>query len=286
MTITCPAKINLTLEVLDRRSDGYHTLRSVMIPLELADELTVEPASDFRFACTDPRLDGDKNLVVRAFNALETNARAALRLSKRVPYEAGLGSGSSDAAGVLRAAMAGAFGALADIDWLAVARRLGSDVPFFLANSGALVEGTGERVTVLGALPAWHVLIVKPPVAVSTARAYTELDRHARPSRRRSASVSLRMVTAVQRHDFDEVERLLMNDFEPVIAAQTPEVSQALQALHAAGAKRPLLAGSGSAVFALAPDESTLAQIERRVDLPAAFGRYPTRFATASTWRG
>ncbi len=286
MKIACPAKINLTLEVLDRRDDGYHALRSVMVPLALADELSIEASGRFSFSCSDPALGGEDNLVVRATRALDPNTSAAIRLEKRIPSQAGLGGGSSDAAGVLLAAMDGAIATPPAIDWLAVARRLGSDVPFFLVRSAALVEGTGERVTAAGTLPDWHVLVIKPPAAVSTAAAYAMLDERPRPSRSRNASVSIAALTALQRGDFDTVVSLLSNDFHDPIAERTPEVARALDALRRAGAQRPLLSGSGSAIFALARDARAVATMLERVDLDASYLRFATSFARADTWRG
>lgn len=286
MKITCPAKINLTLEVLQRRDDGYHALRSLMVPLELADTLGIEPADAFSFSCDDAELENDRNLVVRACRAVDDGARVAVTLHKRIPSQAGLGGGSSDAASVLLAAMEGAFGRRYAHDWLAVARSLGSDVPFFLARSGALVEGTGERVTAVGALPPWHVLVVKPPVAVSTAAAYATLDAHPRPTRARSGSDSLAALAALQRGDFDEVERRMSNDFNDVIAAEAPEVARALDALRAAGASNALLSGSGSAVFTIARDRASIAAIAERLDLDADYARFPTRIAPVTAWRG
>ena len=285
MTFACPAKINLTLEVLDRRPDGYHALRSVMVPLELADELEIAPAERFSFVCNDPALEGEQNLAMRAARALEPLPAAALALRKVIPMQAGLGGGSSDAAGVLRAAMSGAFGRSYALDWLATARALGSDVPFFLADSGALVEGTGERVTAIGALPYWHVLVIKPPVAVSTAAAYARLDRVARPSRPRSDSVSLRVLAALQRGDLAEVERGISNDFNDVIASGAPEVARSLDALRAAGASNALLSGSGSAVFTIAPEASAIAGIEARLDLDVSYLRFPTALAQPRSWQ-
>jgi len=282
----CPAKINLTLEVLDRRPDGYHALRSVMVPLELADELLIEPSPTFAFVCSDPSLEGEENLAVRAARALEPLPAAKLTLRKAIPMQAGLGGGSSDAAAVLRAAMSGAFGRTYAADWVQLARSLGSDVPFFLADSGALVEGTGERVTAVGALPPWHVLVIKPPVAVSTAAAFTTLDAVARPSRPRNTSISLCALTALQRGDFDEVERSLSNDFHDVIANSTLQVARAIEALLAAGAGNALLAGSGSAVFTLARDAATIAAVETRLDLGPEYLRFPTAFAHGNSWRG
>jgi 4-diphosphocytidyl-2-C-methyl-D-erythritol kinase len=281
----CPAKINLTLEVLDRRPDGYHALRSVMVPLELADELRIEPSSSFAFRCSDPSLENEENLAVHAARALDPLPAAKMTLHKTIPMQAGLGGGSSDAAAVLRAAMAGAFGRSYAADWVHIARSLGSDVPFFLADSGALVEGTGERVTAVGALPPWHVLVVKPPVAVSTASAFAQLDALPRPSRQRNTSISLSVLTALQRGDFDDVEQSLMNDFHDVIVSASPEIARAIDALHAAGARNALLSGSGSAVFTLARDAQTVAAIEKRLDLEASYLRFPTAFAHSNSWR-
>jgi 4-diphosphocytidyl-2-C-methyl-D-erythritol kinase len=280
-----PSKINLTLEVLARREDGYHALRSVMVPLALADAIAIEPSERFAFECDTDGLGGDDNLVVRAAAALGALPPVRITLTKRVPSQAGLGGGSSDAATVLRAAMDGALGSPPGVDWLQIARGLGSDVPFFLAGTAALVEGTGERVTPAGSLPPWNVLIVKPPAAVSTAAAYAAIDRTERPSRARNSSVSIEALTALQRFDFDAVEQLLQNDFHDVIASSVPEVATAIDALHGAGARRVLLSGSGSSVFTLAPAVERIEAIASRLHLPAGYAVYKTQFASTPAWR-
>ena len=281
---SAPAKINLTLEVLARRDDGYHGIRSVMVPLALADELAIEPSDAFSFSCDVLELAGEENLVVRAARELGSPP-FAVSLRKQIPTQAGLGGGSSDAAALLRAAMSGALGQRGGVDWLATARRLGSDVPFFLAGTGALVEGSGERVTPLGAMPPWHALVVTPPVSVPTAVAYTELDRVPRSSRPRAESVSIAMVEALQRSDFTAVESGLYNDFAGVVAARLPEISAAVGALREAGAANPMLAGSGSSVFALARHRAELDEIVARLTLPPAFRRFVTAFASTPDWQ-
>jgi 4-diphosphocytidyl-2-C-methyl-D-erythritol kinase len=280
-----PAKINLTLEVLSRREDGYHSLRSVMVPLALADAIAIEPSERFAFECSADALGGDDNLVVRAAAALGALPPVRITLTKHIPTQAGLGGGSSDAATVLRAAMDGALGSQPTVDWLQVARELGSDVPFFLAETAALVEGTGERVTPAGSLPPWNVLIVKPPAAVSTSAAYAEIDRTQRPSRPRNTSVSIEALTALQRFDFDAVERLLQNDFHDVIASAIPEVATAIDALYGAGARRALLSGSGSCVFTLARDREGIEAMASRLHLPPEYAVYQTTFASTPAWR-
>lgn len=283
LSLRAPAKINITLEVLARRANGYHGIRSVMVPLELADELTIEPSSRFSFSCDRAELDGEANLAYAAVRTLGDIPPVRIELRKRIPVQAGLGGGSSDAAAVLRAAMAGAFGAVPQQDWLSLARTLGSDVPFFLAETAALVEGTGERITPAGAIPQWHALIVKPPVAISTADAYAQLDLRDRPQRPRRDSVSIAMLEALQRSDFESVQTLLQNDFHD-IAAQRREVAAAIAALREAGASNTLLAGSGSCVFTLASDAERIARIVDRLDLPASYERLVTRFAATPHW--
>ena len=285
LTLRAAAKINLSLEVLARRDDGYHGIRSVMVPLELADEITVEPAARFSFECDVPELQGESNLCVRAFRALDDLAPFRISLHKRIPSQAGLGGGSSDAAAILRAAMDGWFGAIGPRDWLGIARSLGSDVPFFLSGTAALVEGTGERVTPAGALPDWHALIVKPPACISTAQAYAALDRRERPARKRNESVSIAVLEALQRADFATVERLMQNDFHDWAASHEPQIAAAILALREAGAGNVLLAGSGSCVFTLAPERQRIDALCEQASLPKSYRRYTTRFAKALQWR-
>lgn len=285
LTLRAPAKINLTLEVLARRSDGYHGIRSVMIPLDLADEVAIEASGEFEFACSRGDIADQSNLAVAALRALGELPPVRLELRKRIPVQGGLGGGSSDAAAVLRAAMAGAFGAPADRDWMTIARSLGSDVPFFLAGTGALVEGTGERVTPLGALPPWHALVVRPPASVSTAQAYAAIDALERPQRPRSGSASLRMVEALQSQDFSAVEALMQNDFQSVVCEDVKPISAALDALRAAGATNAMLAGSGSCVFTLAPDSVGIENIFGRLALPPEYERFSCAFDAAPEWK-
>lgn len=284
------AKINLTLEILARRDDGYHTLRSVMVPIGLADELEFAASERFTFACDPPELAPD-NLVVRAFAAAELQtAPVAVTLHKRVPVGAGLGGGSSDAACVLRAAMSGAFGAAPERDWVGAARSLGSDVPFFLADGPALVEGTGERVTALGAPPPWWVVLAVPPVHVATGAAYAALaaarERAPQPTRPRSESATLRCAQALQRHDYDAVLAAMTNDFEPVVGDAHPAVDATLRALNAAGAPgRAMLSGSGGACFALFASETHAWSFAERTQLPDGTAIHVVPFARSATWR-
>ena len=196
-----PAKLNLTLAILGRRPDGYHALHSVFVPLALADRLSVSPAAGpeetLRVEGADAGPVAD-NLVLRAIRATRESVRATLgpgiatpalaaRLEKRIPVAAGMAGGSSDAAAAILAALE-AWGAADELpaeERLAVGASIGSDVPFFLAAdppTAALVEGRGERVTVLpGALPRLGVLVVTPAVPVSTPAVFAAYAAGARP---------------------------------------------------------------------------------------------------------
>jgi 4-diphosphocytidyl-2-C-methyl-D-erythritol kinase len=196
-----------------------------------------------------------------------------------------MGGGSSDAATVLLAAADGLLGAMRNVDYLTLARSLGSDVPFFLAQTAALVEGTGERVTALGAPPDWHAVVIKPPVAVSTAWAYQELDKMPRESRARNTSVSLQLAETLQRADFAATLELLQNDFHDVIARENAQIRKCLDALHAAGALRPMLTGSGSCVFALVQTKSEREELMRRLQLAEGFEVFGCAFYRGAAWR-
>lgn len=284
-TLRAPAKINLTLEVLRRRPDGYHGIRSVMVPIDLCDEIVVSPAAGASaFDCDVPELAA-ANLAQRAFQAVHGSRSVSLMLRKHIPTQGGLGGGSSDAAAVLLAGREGLFGQADGVDYLQAARSLGSDVPFFLVRTAALVEGTGERVTALGAPPPWHAVIVKPPTGSSTAEAYARLDETERAISPRSESVSLALAEALQRAQFDRVVKLMQNDFHDAVARGNPSIERAIDVLRGAGARDVLLAGSGSSVFALAQTREERDAMHRALDLPAGYRAFACAFFRSEAWR-
>lgn len=254
-----------------------------MVPVDLCDELRVEQSSTPGFTCDVPELQ-ERNLVERAVQALGIGG-FRVELHKAIPTGAGMGGGSSDAAAMLLAAQRGVFGPAPNTDFLAVARSLGSDVPFFLVETAALVEGTGDRVTALGPVPPWHAVIVKPPAHVSTAWAYEQIDAAPRQSRPRNLSVSLELGEALQRAEFDRVHALLQNDFHDVLAASTPQIGTALDALRAAGAKHPLLTGSGSCVFEITQTAARAEQMASALTLPPEYRVFRCAFWNGEAWR-
>jgi 4-diphosphocytidyl-2-C-methyl-D-erythritol kinase len=288
-TLLAPAKINVTLEILGRREDGYHTLRSVMLPIGLYDRIDLQPSEVTRLSVADRTL-ATNNLVVRALESAGVTPPQSVVLHKEIPVGGGLGGGSSDAAAVLRAAMDGRLEAPGGADWLGIARTLGSDVPFFLAGTGALVEGMGERVTAIGALPAWWTVVVRPRASVATADAYRRLDAHRAshggwPSRPRSTSLSLAAVDALQRADFAALDATLVNDFHDVVLEAYPAVARAHAALRAAGAPGALLSGSGSCLFALFENEAAARACAARLDATTLEAAFTVPLHHDASWR-
>ena len=281
MTLHAPAKLNLSLEILNRRDDGLHNLRSVMVPVAHFDTIEIRPSSGgLQFSCDDPLLEHD-NLVIRALKAIDLpSPDLSISLTKAIPVGAGLGGGSSDAAAILLAAMQGQLGTNEARNYLSIARSLGSDVPFFLSGTAALVEGTGERITALGAVPGWNVVIVQPPLPVHTASAYAAFTGIVRGSRPRNASISVALGEALQRAEREKVIELLHNDFQETICNQYPPVQQAIEALANFSGSRAILTGSGSCVFALTDRTDVEA-----IDLPAEFRRIATHLVNSAQWR-
>ncbi len=242
------AKINLGLEVRAQRPDGYHEIRTVLQSISLCDTLDFFPAAaGFTFTCSDPSLPpGPENLVVKAASALREATGCAkgarVHLTKRTPSQAGLGGGSSDAA-VTLIALARLWRLPSDASGLLpVAARLGSDVPFFLVGGTALGVGRGEEIYPLPDGPRYHLLIVKPASGMPTAEAYRRLD-----ARLTAAGPGNRIFSIVQGVTDGRLDDgLLFNDFEEVAGERRGEGALLPKALVDAGARRVLLAGSGS----------------------------------------
>ncbi len=264
ITIHAPAKLNLSLAVIDRRADGYHDIESLMVPVTLHDTLHVTPTAEpgislrvrwgGRLARIDPAYSGDVptgpgNLVVRAAEALAREAGVdrglEIELVKQIPAGAGLGGGSSNAAAVLQAA-ADAW----QIDWpverlAALGATLGSDIPWFFAGGPATVSGRGEEVRQVEGIPPLPAVIVKPAVSLSTAAVYQACRPD--PARRGDAE---RLADALRR-GLRAAIPLMHNALEPPARGLAPEVDRLLGDLRRAGALHPLLTGSGSACFAI-----------------------------------
>jgi 4-diphosphocytidyl-2-C-methyl-D-erythritol kinase len=250
-----PAKVNLWLRVFGRDAKGFHAIESLFQLLDLADEITVERgAPGVRLVGAPPELGPtDQNLAVRAARWFIAAARVeggiTITMTKRIPWAAGLGGGSSDAAATL-AALNRLFGdRLPPGDLLEMGSGLGSDVPFFLSGAPlALGWGRGERLLPLAPLPARPALVVPPPAPVRTADAYAWLDKD-RGTVDTGEWAAVIPPSALA--SWDEVRRLAHNDFEPAVAGRLPAIGHWLDRLKATSAFLVTLAGSGGAIVAL-----------------------------------
>ena len=273
-----PCKVNLALDVGPLRGDGYHEIDSLAVRLSPSDAITVRVRAGTRRvfltvkdrrpdAVSEPSMpSGPDNLAHRAatvaLDALAPNADVDVFVSlmKRLPAQAGLGGGSSDAAAVL-IALSQAFGATREA-LFSLAAALGSDVALFLfttereESTPIQLSGRGESVESLGiSLPKLYGVLARPKVGVSTGAAYALLD--AVPNRTTGGSTaSLLAVLSSTAPTVDRIGAALGNDFEAPVLSAYPEVAAAFRAVEGAGALRTILCGSGSAVFGLARDSA------------------------------
>ncbi len=247
----CPAKINLGLRILRKRPDGFHDLLSLFQTISLYDELTLSPAE--RTSLTVNGMDlpsGDDNLVIRAHRSFEVhfgkNTAVSFDLLKRIPIGAGLGGGSSDAAGALRA-LDRLHGTAGDRKvMMRAAGELGSDVPFALRGGTAVVTGRGETLTTVTWPFDFTYVIVHPGFGVSTARAYA----HCVP-RESGMDVYEEMMGRLldgRPVNADEFCAALVNDFEPQVFGEHPALETLKRRLLEYGAETAFMTGSGSAV--------------------------------------
>jgi 4-diphosphocytidyl-2-C-methyl-D-erythritol kinase len=253
------AKINLTLRVLGTRADGYHELRTAFQSIALHDTLTfTKRAGPFEIRCTDADCPTDaSNLVWRAADAVwRAAARRAqpsgvrVDVAKRIPMQAGLGGGSSNAAAALRAFVHLWRARLSDEAMLSIARDLGADVPYFLQGGAALGVGRGDVLFALADRPAAWVVLVRPDIGVSTREAYEWWDadeRHATPAPARGEKKRRDAVDGALQLPIAE----LRNDLEPPVVRRHPEIGRIGAALRGGGADYAAMSGSGSAVFGL-----------------------------------
>jgi len=281
ISVTCRAKVNLTLDVLDRRPDGYHNLASVMQSIDLADILHIELVNHPGIEITSNQSDiptGPDNTVHKAcsllLNAVGSDNGVQITLEKHIPHQAGLGGGSSDAAGMLVGLNYLLGNPLPKDELYKLAAQIGSDVPYFLIGGTALVKGRGEVVEKLPDAPKLDLVIVKPDVGIPTAWAYNRL---AELSRKRTASTSA-MVEAIHTKDRKSVVDHLFNDFELVAVEEFPAIKTAKQDLADLGAEATLLCGSGSAVFGVFSSSTVTYRAAEQLA-----GRYPFVVPTITT---
>ncbi|MBI2166426.1 MAG: 4-(cytidine 5'-diphospho)-2-C-methyl-D-erythritol kinase [Chloroflexi bacterium] len=260
------AKVNLGLEVLGPRPDGYHEVVTVLQTVSLWDELSVEKAETISLECDDPTLSGPDNLVVRAADAVlqawGQKAGARIVLNKHIPTAAGLGGGSADAAAALKALSQLWKARMPEETLRAVAGPLGTDVPFFLRGGTALAQGRGERLTYLPPARALRMVLVVPPVFVpdKTRLLYSRL----RPEHFSHGGRTKELARSLQA-GLPPPEELMVNSFEQVAFQVFTGLEEAWNALERAGGGRVHLTGAGPSIFSLVTDQSAGQEIVARL---------------------
>ena len=254
MMLNAYAKINLTLDIVGILENGFHALRSVMAPISLCDEIELEISSDFEFYCNLPELETSDNLCVRAsemfFEKTGIKESVSIRLTKNIPFPAGLGGGSSDAACVLKG-LNMLFGEpLCDKELFAIAEKLGSDVPFCLLSKPALCEGRGEVLTPVNGFPALDIVIAIGKDRLSTPAVFREYDKMNPPIENSTKA----FLSALKSGDISDALSKTGNAFEPVTDVLSPETKLLREALLSNGAISSHLSGSGPSVYGVFKD--------------------------------
>jgi 4-diphosphocytidyl-2-C-methyl-D-erythritol kinase len=261
---TAQAKINLSLRILGRRPDGYHDLETIMLKLNVADEIRLDVSEGDGISVEVPQrpdLNGPDNLAAKAAkgfcDALGLRRNIHILIDKQIPVGGGLGGGSADAAAVLRG-LAREFKGMGEERLYALATELGADVSFLLHPAPmALAEGIGERLTPLEVLPSRPLVLLNPGFSVSTSEAYSSFDR-----RLTSEGSDGNSFAALQRpKNWSDLDRLINtgrgNDFQPVVEKNYPEIAKARQRLLEEGAISAQMSGSGATVFGFFEDQAT-----------------------------
>lgn len=264
MSIKAPAKINLSLDVLYKRPDGYHEVKMVMTTIDLADriELVALPEEDAIRIVSQNRFvpDDCRNLAYQAAKLLKETFSirqgVAISITKHIPVAAGLAGGSSDAAATLRG-LNKLWQLGLTMDELAeLGAKIGSDVAFCVYGGTALATGRGEIITPIASPPPCWVVLAKPPIGVSTAEVYRnlELERVSHPD------VDA-MVRAIERQDYAAICRLVGNVLEEVTLKKYPEVAHIKEQMKRFGADAVLMSGSGPTVFGLIEHDSRMQRV-------------------------
>ena len=256
MTVEANAKVNFTLEVFGKRADGYHALRSVVMPISLSDTLDIEVTDDGSIT-SDTGYDDDlcikaARILKSSVSSLSSSIGATIHVTKRIPAGGGLGGGSADAAAVLRALNELWKTGLSREELAEIGAQVGSDVPALVMGCPVVMEGRGEKVQGLGRKTEdLNLVLVNPGVSSSTKEVYAACE--ARPLDGENAT--MKMVEALETGDVREIAAALMNDLQAPAVKQHPEIADALVSLKTAGVVGAMMSGSGSSVFGLVENE-------------------------------
>jgi 4-diphosphocytidyl-2-C-methyl-D-erythritol kinase len=265
LTVKAPAKINLTLEVLGKRPDGFHNICSVIQAIDLCDSLGFALSDDIEVKSSNPDFVAEKSLIPSAATLLRQvkgcSEGVSIKVEKKIPFASGLGGDSSDAAAVLLGLNQLWPTELKPMQLLDLATRLGSDVAFFLQGGTALVEGRGEKVAPLPSLPqSWAVLLIPPlsPIEGKTQKLYARL----KPSHYSDGQITDSMVLGLTRGEVSPL--MLFNTFENVAYDFFPKLKVYKEHFLKLGVENVRLAGSGPTLFTLLKDKAKAEDLYQR----------------------
>jgi 4-diphosphocytidyl-2-C-methyl-D-erythritol kinase len=270
MIFRAPAKINLALDVLDLRQDGYHNIDIVSVPLELHDSLEVEeyPERFGTYLTSDDisLICDESNLVYQAYRAMKKacglHSGFRIKIYKKIPMEAGLAGGSADAASIINGLNAMKKSNLSDKAKIELAKAIGSDVPYCLFNKPCRVRGMGEQLDIIpGVTKTWGVLIVKPEQGLSTKVVYKASD-----TMEKDKPNIPNLIKGLQTGNDDLIAASMGNGLQKTAVSLLPEIGDLIQRMKAAGLKMVMMSGSGSSVFALDEDVKKLERIAKTFD--------------------
>ena len=258
------AKINLCLDVVGKREDGYHDLKMIMVPINFYDVLEMEFAPETTLELNRDYLPiNDKNTIIKAIHIMQEKYNITeefcCRLEKHIPTRAGLAGGSADAAAAIRIINRMCNLHLTKDEMIAVGKEVGADVPFCILNRPAFVEGIGEKITTFSCSPDFYLLLIKPRKGVSTAEAFHIVDEQEGIHPDCKA-----MQEALEYNDYDDIISSLGNSMENAAMTLVPEIRKAKQDLLDLGFDGVLMSGSGSTVFGITKDVELL---DRSIDI-------------------
>jgi 4-diphosphocytidyl-2-C-methyl-D-erythritol kinase len=257
LVLPARAKINLTLDVLGKRPDGYHQVEMVMQTVSLADTITLEKTTEeILVSCTHPEVPlNEGNLAFRAAmllkQAVSYNGGVTIHIDKQIPIAAGLAGGSSNAATVLVGLNSLWDLKLSREHLMQIGSALGSDIPFCIMGGTALATGRGEKITSLKAAPELTLVLIKPNFGVATAQVYGNFRQEQVANRPATQA----MLKAIEAGDSEAIVRLTANVLEAVTLKMHPEIGEIKARLAQAGAKGVLMSGSGPTVFGFVEHE-------------------------------
>ena len=252
------AKINLCLDVVGKREDGYHDLKMIMVPINFYDVLEMEFAEETTLELDRDYLPiNDKNTIIKAIHIMQERYNIEeefrCRLEKHIPTRAGLAGGSADAAAAIRMINRMCNLNLTKDEMIEVGKKVGADVPFCILNRPAFVEGIGEKITTFSCNPDFYLLLIKPRKGVSTAEAFHIVDEQEGIHPDCKA-----MQEALESNDYDGIISSLGNSMENAAMTLVPEIRNAKQDLLELGFDGVLMSGSGSTVFGITKDVELL----------------------------